>query len=245
MNHCPQHSKLKLVEFPIRVGKANRAAWACPVPTCNFISVVPPARSLNPQRRLGIMPRERQQVVLQERESGVSQRIEDRFRLHGYEVLVTSEHRRKIECPKCKAWFTPSTGSGVDKGVPDQLVRDPRRYPPYLWIGVEVKGPKTPISDEQKIFGARLGYVIARSDDEAWDSVMWAESILLSAIEAWREECVTILLARQDAQENGPVWAAARLEWLRSERAAVWQIGKQTLAILDAEIKSLQGPESI
>jgi hypothetical protein len=249
-SHCPQHHKLRLVEFSIRHGKETRQAWACPVPACSFVTVVPPVRALNPQRRLGVIARERVQIVLKENEAGVSRRIEDRFAVRGYEVMVTSEQRKKVECALykggqrtggCGLWFFPHDGSGVDKGIPDIFVRDPRRYPPYVWIGIEVKGPTTPISDEQRAYGARLGYVIARGDEEAWNAVMWAESILETAIATWRHDCAEILFARQSALDGTPDWTQERLAWLRQERETIVRVGRQTLAVLDAEIKQLEG----
>jgi hypothetical protein len=106
------------------------------------------------------------------REDPIQRAIVIGFKTYGYRVLVTSRRRKGSVC-KCGAWVVASGGDGVDKGLPDLMIRGERDpvYPPGLWHGVEVKGTDTAINDEQRKL-LDLGLItIARSFDDAYDQV--------------------------------------------------------------------------
>jgi hypothetical protein len=88
-------------------------------------------------------------------EESVQESIEQALRSRGYWVLSTSEHRRRELCPHCQKWMVPQQGRGCDKGVPDLLVTSGRtrklQWPPGMWMGLEVKGPTTVLTREQKL----------------------------------------------------------------------------------------------
>lgn len=102
----------------------------------------------------------RESPVLRASEDDIQQAIVQSLRLLGYTVLVTS--RRRKRCPTCGTW--QHAGDGCDKGIPDLLVWDPTRNG---WIGMEVKGPRTPVSPEQRDLAERGCIIIVRSVDDA------------------------------------------------------------------------------
>lgn len=110
-------------------------------------------------------------------EDDVQQSIITLLRLKGYEVLQTSEHRRRVQCPHCTQWSTPYGGSGCDKGVPDLIVsRD--SWPAGTWLGIEVKGPKTKVSAAQKTLAELNRIFIVRSATAALEVVIEFERSL-------------------------------------------------------------------
>lgn len=98
-------------------------------------------------------------------EEDVQRVIVDGLRLLGWRVLVTT-HRVK-RCP-CGRW---SRGDyGATPGVPDLLVRRDG-WPDGLWRGLEVKGPKTPLSAAQKDLESRGGLTVVRSLEDALEAL--------------------------------------------------------------------------
>lgn len=65
-------------------------------------------------------------------------------------------------------------GYGASPGVPDLLVTHPK-WPEGCWLGLEVKGPKTALSQEQRVLEALHRIVVVRSWEDA-----------LSAVESFR-----------------------------------------------------------
>lgn len=63
---------------------------------------------------------------------------------------------------------------GSTPGVPDLLVHH-RLWPPAMWCGIEVKGPTTRLSAEQKALHAAGRIIVARSFDEAVAGLQEAE----------------------------------------------------------------------
>lgn len=111
-------------------------------------------------------------LVTEEQVQGV---IVDGLRLSGYEVLITSRQRKAAYCAKCKRVALCSGcggkvyakgGDGVSEGVPDLIVTR-AAWPIRMWLGMEVKGPKTEVSTEQQDLADRNRTVIVRSLDEA------------------------------------------------------------------------------
>jgi hypothetical protein len=82
------------------------------------------------------------------------------LKLAGFVVLQTSRHRRR--CRRCGCW--PAGGDGTDRGVPDLLVSSSSRSG---WVGIEVKGPRTRVSVEQKDLAERGLVVVVRNPEEA------------------------------------------------------------------------------
>lgn len=92
-----------------------------------------------------------------------------------YRVLSTVHRYRMQPCPECGQTIRPSGGYGSSPGVPDLLVshdawgRDSSGR--ALWSGIEVKGPKTPLSPEQEELEAAGRIVVVRSWREAVEAV--------------------------------------------------------------------------
>lgn len=99
-------------------------------------------------------------------EDDVQATIVEALRLLGYVVLVTS--RRRKRCRVCGAFS--SGGDGCDRGIPDLLVSlDDAR-----WLGMEVKGPRTRVSPEQRSLAADGRIRIVRSVEDALAAVRGA-----------------------------------------------------------------------
>lgn len=79
---------------------------------------------------------------------------------------MTSRNRRR--CYRCGAYS--NAGDGCDRGIPDLLVSlgDGR------WLGLEVKGPKTRLSPEQRSLAADGRIRIVRSVEDALAAVRGA-----------------------------------------------------------------------
>lgn len=215
MDTCPKH-KLKLVTFTIsRSSVGPILVAACPLADCDCMRCVsaPEAR----QMQMTLLPGLRKQTKEKWREKDVQSDFESTCERHGYWVLTTSERRKRVQCPKCGDWFTPTGGTGVDKGIPDDYVRHPVLYPPFVWLGFECKGTTTPISEDQRLFAARLGYAVGRNPYELWESLQWAESLLKPAMEEWARMRVLVLQAMQ-AQCDLPGFAEAKLNYVLSQR---------------------------
>jgi hypothetical protein len=93
------------------------------------------------------------------REEDVQRSIIQWCHLHRLEVMQTS--RRGIKCPTCRK--TVYGGDGVTRGLPDLLVRVGSTA---TWLAVEVKGPKTRLSQDQKSLLASGSIHVVRSLDE-------------------------------------------------------------------------------
>ena len=98
-------------------------------------------------------------VTIPIREEDVQRSIILWCRVHRLEVMQTS--RRGVRCPTCCR--TVYGGDGVTKGLPDLFVRIGSTT---MWLAVEVKGPKTRLSAEQKALQASGAIVVVRSLDE-------------------------------------------------------------------------------
>lgn len=94
-------------------------------------------------------------------ESQVQGAILDLLRAGGFMAWSTSRVRRP--CPRCGKSF--EGGDGVDKGLPDIVFCHPRI--PRLMGGIEVKGTRTSVSEEQRAAAEAGCYAICRSVDEA------------------------------------------------------------------------------
>lgn len=98
----------------------------------------------------------------QETEAGVQRAIVEGLEALSYRVLQTSRHMKR--CKHCGKF--PGRPDGVDRGLPDLVVtRDD--WPTLEFCGIEVKGPETDLSPEQKALRARGRIAVARSFDDA------------------------------------------------------------------------------
>lgn len=84
----------------------------------------------------------------------------------GYIVLQCSVRYHAQRCRECGAWARPEGGTGQSPGIPDLIVTR-ESWPIGLWRGVEMKGPKTPLSAEQELLLAQGRISAVRTAAEA------------------------------------------------------------------------------
>lgn len=101
------------------------------------------------------------------REEDVQANIIATLSTMGLRVLQTSHRVKMVCCPHCQGKFRPPGNYGATKGVPDLLVRCPEQDAPGAWLGMEVKGPKTRLSPEQKELEQEQSIIIVRSLEDA------------------------------------------------------------------------------
>ena len=99
-------------------------------------------------------------------EWSVQKTIEEGLSYLGYIVLHTQHQYMMQTCPTCGAQFRATGGYGADKAIPDLLVRG-KSWPVGCLLGIEVKGTRTPLSEEQKLLAADGGLVVCRSWEDA------------------------------------------------------------------------------
>lgn len=90
------------------------------------------------------------------KEETVNRAIRSALEALGYEVLSTTVRNAR-------------GGYGASRGVPDLLISRPGWR--VGWLGMEVKGPKTPVSPEQARLAGLGLTVIVRSVDDALTAV--------------------------------------------------------------------------
>lgn len=126
------------------------------------------------QPKLPKLDRGPQRRRIPEKESEVQECVRTGLRHMGYVVLSTSERRRGVSCPKCRQWFTPTGGTGADKGVPDLLVTHDRWR--GRWLGLEIKGTTGRLSPEQRALYKRGLIWVVRSWEDALRAVREVET---------------------------------------------------------------------
>jgi len=144
LNTCP-HCGGELL--PVR-GPDHVAVVGNVCTTCGYQTAVGVERQKRARRRPAVS------------EDQVQAAIVRALRGAGHEVLITSRRRRR--CVHCGRYS--AGGDGVSRGLPDLLVWDQRRRG---WIGIEVKGPRTAVSPEQRELADRGMIVVVRSVEEA------------------------------------------------------------------------------
>jgi hypothetical protein len=116
------------------------------------------------------------------REEVVQQHIMRALRGDGNLVLSTVNRVKMCKCPNCGHAFRAGGDGGTTPGVPDLLVRPGARasvqWPRAVWLGMEVKGAKTPLSAAQKELNEQGAIVIARSIADADKAVADADDVL-------------------------------------------------------------------
>jgi hypothetical protein len=98
----------------------------------------------------------------------------------GYQCLETGVPRRKSQhkCPKCQHEWTGHASGGNQNapGVPDLLAfRYSEGFPSAVFVGIEMKGEDTPVSEEQQRLSDEGRIVLAYSVQDAIDAVHEAE----------------------------------------------------------------------
>ncbi|MEO7716290.1 MAG: hypothetical protein ABIY70_08800 [Capsulimonas sp.] len=93
----------------------------------------------------------------------------------GYTILQTSVRYRLMECPECHEMIRWTGDTGQTPGIPDLLVRNPT-WPVGAWLGLEMKGKKTPVSDAQKTLNKASAIVIAKTSGQALAFVLMADT---------------------------------------------------------------------
>ena len=114
------------------------------------------------EAKLGIDPGRPRKAVKAEPEEKVQARVVKALELRGYRVLSTVQRRKQLRCRECGTWQWPQGGTGTTPGVPDLLVCVPGGL-----VGLEVKGPTTAISAEQRELALAGHIVVVRSAEEA------------------------------------------------------------------------------
>jgi hypothetical protein len=104
------------------------------------------------------------------KESSVQHTIESGLGALGLLVLHTQHQYANQTCPTCHRRFRPQGGYGADKGIPDLLARADD-FPRGLWLGLEIKGPRTAVSPEQQILEREGGIYICRTWESAEHAV--------------------------------------------------------------------------
>lgn len=101
------------------------------------------------------------------KEEDVQRAIIEFLELNGFQVMQSSRRGVRGKCPRCQQQVKVFGGDGATKGLPDLFVRHSRSMNRAHWIGLEVKGPKTPLSCEQKALAENGDIVVARSIEDA------------------------------------------------------------------------------
>lgn len=112
----------------------------------------------------------RQQRAVVIREEDLQRTIIEALRLKGYEVLVTSRVRKRVQCKSCGEWGWMQGGDGVTKGLAD-LLCSRQEWGLPVWVGIEVKGSRTAITQAQQDLANRGFNVIVRSLEEAVEAL--------------------------------------------------------------------------
>ncbi|RYG31194.1 hypothetical protein EON81_23460 [bacterium] len=131
----------------------------------------------------------------------IQQSIAGELRSRGYTVLSTTVRYRRGDGDR--------GGYGTTPGVPDLLVTG-SDWPRGVWLGMEVKGPKTQLSAAQKVLWEGGSICIVRSLDAAIYAVVSFEDTVLTterppslAARIW----VTYTEAQKELARKG-VWAS-------------------------------------
>ena len=106
------------------------------------------------------------QVAAKQPEEAVQQGVLKLLRLHQHTALSTVHRVRLVHCPHCGKPFTPPANYGADRGVPDVIARASSMRK-GVWLGLEVKGPKTPLSPEQQRLEKAGAIIVVRTPDAA------------------------------------------------------------------------------
>lgn len=126
------------------------------------------------------------------REEAVEKAHIDACTRNNIELLITTVRFKLFPCPACKEWIRPAPqGYGATQGIPDTL-NAPRWLPPYLLVGIELKGSETEIKPAQKRLADARRITISRGKhrvEEAWENservMRYLKKLLQPTIDAY------------------------------------------------------------
>lgn len=104
------------------------------------------------------------------KEEDIQSAIRAELLARGYICLQTTHRTHMQVCNVCGQKSRSQGGYGADYGVPDLLVSHVS-WKAGVWLGLEVKGPKTPLSPHQQELLSKQRIFVVRSVDEALQAV--------------------------------------------------------------------------
>jgi hypothetical protein len=143
----------------MRGERDGKPYWVC-YPCQHFFNAAP-----THQPKLPLQPGPQKRRI-NRKEADVQREIATVLRQRGYEVMVTSRVMKVAICQRCGEKNWPRGGDGVSKGLGDILVWHPK-WPRFFRVEADVKGPRTPLSPEQKLRVEAGVLVIWRSVEDA------------------------------------------------------------------------------
>lgn len=114
-----------------------------------------------------------------DREEDVQAAVIVALRERGLRVMETSVRYRLVRCEECGHGFRWYGHTGQSAGIPDLLVRSDA-WPVAMWLGLEIKGAKTKLSQEQTDLLAASGIEVARTPAQALAAVERADARMRS-----------------------------------------------------------------
>lgn len=120
-----------------------------------------PIKVLSPRRPICAKNAHMQKKPRRRDEENIQQATIHALRTRGYRVQQTTHRVKLASCPKCHQKFRPGGNYGATKGIADLLIRRDN-WPKYFWMQLEMKGPKTPLSPDQKELLSAEAIAIAR-----------------------------------------------------------------------------------
>ena len=116
-------------------------------------------------------------MKIPETEEGIQRATIEALQTLGYKVLQTS--RRYRPCPGCGK--IDHRGDGVTEGLPDLMVTH-GAWPRAMFLGLEMKGPATKVSEAQQVLAAASRILVARSAADAVRAIQGAEYVALGRV---------------------------------------------------------------
>lgn len=100
-------------------------------------------------------------------EEQTQQVIRDWCRCHGYLCFQTTHRVRR--CLKCGE-YPRQAAYGTDPGIPDLIITHVN-WPPYIFLGMEVKSRRGTLTPEQRVLREGERIVIVRCLEDAIESI--------------------------------------------------------------------------
>ncbi len=154
------------------------------------------ARAVAKQGTLPFCPQSRPRAVAV-KEEVVEREVDQHLAREGYKFLNTTVRYPYFSttCPRCQCSHRAryNGGTGQDKGIPDRLLYSPQWTHPSLgvslWLGVELKGSKTPFSShEQAKLAHEKHIVVAREWKTAVEAAQRVDAFWRSVEEKVKDD---------------------------------------------------------
>lgn len=113
-------------------------------------------------------------------EKDLQAEVIQRLGFAGYEVMETGKPHGGQKCDKCGNVLRHPGWQGNTPGIPDLFIRG-KQWPVGVWLGVELKGSTTPISDDQQALCDRGGSYICWTWEEVWTAVLATQDSITEA----------------------------------------------------------------